>query len=181
MFENFLNPAHHKTGVPLDFISYHFYAEPTAEQTIEDWQYTFFDQAEGFLNTVRFAEQIRKRFSPYTKTDLNELGVILPEDEKEIHQPGYAPDRSRRATGISRVLCSRISYVETAKLGIDVVGESQLVGYRITVSQCKHDELCDPRTKSSLLGAEAIEGQLRPWGQTLTDVKFQRNLFGAGV
>jgi hypothetical protein len=34
MFEYFLNPANHKAGVPLDFITYHFYAMPPADQTI---------------------------------------------------------------------------------------------------------------------------------------------------
>ena len=118
MFEYFLNPAHHKKGVPLDFISYHFYAEPTAEQTLADWQYTFFDQAEGFLSTVRFVERIRKRLSPETKTDLNELGVILNGEKPEPE--GY--------WNLAGALFAHL-YVETAKLGIDVVGESQLVGY----------------------------------------------------
>ncbi len=27
-FEYFLNPANHKLGIPLDYISYHFYAVP---------------------------------------------------------------------------------------------------------------------------------------------------------
>ncbi len=79
-FEYFLNPANHKPGIPLDYISYHFYASPTMAQTIDDWQYTFFDQADGFLNTVRFAENIRKRLSPQTKVDTDELGIILPDD-----------------------------------------------------------------------------------------------------
>jgi len=81
-FEYFLNAKHHKPGIPLDYISYHFYATPTKEQTLDDWQYTFFDQANGFLATVRYVEEIRKRLSPETKTDLDELGVILPTDNK---------------------------------------------------------------------------------------------------
>ena len=51
-FEYFLNPANHKPGIPLDYISYHFYAVAHhRRRTIDDWQYTFFDQADGFLNT----------------------------------------------------------------------------------------------------------------------------------
>ena len=69
MFEYFLNPANHHGGAPLDFITYHFYAVPAPEETIDQWQYTFFDQAEGFLNTVHFAEEIRKKkLSLSTKT-----------------------------------------------------------------------------------------------------------------
>ncbi len=130
MFEYFLNPANHAAGAPLDFISYHFYASPTPDQTLGEWQYTFFDQAEGFLNTVRYVENIRKRYSPSTKTDLDELGVILTEDEKEIRQPGYvAKPEPAGYWNLAGAMYAHI-YAETAKLGIDVVGESQLVGYR---------------------------------------------------
>jgi len=130
MFEYFLNPAHHHAGVPLDFISYHFYATPTADQTIGDWQFSFFDQAEGFLNTVRYVEEIRKRLSPSTKTDLDELGVILTEDDKEIRQPGYiAKPEPAGYWNLAGAMYAHL-YVQTAKMGIDVVGESQLVGYR---------------------------------------------------
>jgi len=55
-------------------------------------------QEEGFLNTVRYVETIRKQFAPHVKTDLDELGVILPEDGKEIAEP--------RSTGISQARCT---------------------------------------------------------------------------
>ncbi len=130
MFEYFLNPAHHKAGAPLDFITYHFYATPTADQTLNEWQYTFFDQAEGFLNTVRYVEEIRKHYSPSTRTDLDELGVILKEDEKEINQPGYvAKPEPEHYWNLAGALYANL-YIELARMGIDVVGESQLVGYR---------------------------------------------------
>ncbi|HZY74144.1 MAG TPA: glycosyl hydrolase family 39 [Edaphobacter sp.] len=129
MFEYFLNPANHRKGAPLDFISYHFYATPSPDQNLDDWQYTFFDQAEGFLNTVRYVEEIRKRLSPSTKTDLDELGVILPEDGKEIRQPGYvAKPEPQGYWNLDGAMYAYI-YEEAAKIGIDVLGESQLVGY----------------------------------------------------
>ncbi len=123
-FEYFLNPANHKPGIPLDYISYHFYATPTRSQTIDDWQYTFFDQAEGFLSTVRYAESIRKRLSPTTKTDLNELGVILPTDNT-------AADKVPPPAGYYNLAGSLYAYlyIELLRLQIDVIGESQLVGY----------------------------------------------------
>jgi hypothetical protein len=129
MFEYFLNPAHHRKGAPLDFITYHFYAGPSADQTIEDWQYTFFDQEEGFLNTVRYVEEIRRRLSPSTKTDLDELGVILTEDGKEIANPSYTGKAEpRHYWNLAGALYADL-YIQLARMGIDVVGESQLVGY----------------------------------------------------
>jgi hypothetical protein len=130
MFEYFLNPANHQANVPLDFIAYHFYATSTPKQTISNWQYNFFNQVDGFLNTVRFVEEIRKRYSPSTKTDLDELGVILPEDDKEIRQPGYVAKPEPAEYWNLAAATYAYLYVELAKLGIDVVGESQLVGYK---------------------------------------------------
>lgn len=133
-FEYFLNPAHHRQGVPLDFITYHFYASPTPEEDLNNWQYTFFNQEEGFLNTVRYVETIRKRYAPTVKTDLNELGVILPEDEKEIAETtkgtGYiAKDEPKEYWNLAGAMYADL-YAQCAKMGIDVIGESQLVGYK---------------------------------------------------
>ncbi len=123
-FEYFLNPANHKPGIPLDMISYHFYASPAPGQTLDSWQYTFFDQEAGFLNTVRYVESIRKRLSPHTKTDLDELGVILPTDNKsgdDIPPPAAY-------WNLAGALYADL-FIELSRLQIDVAGESQLVGY----------------------------------------------------
>ena len=130
MFEYFLNPANHRRGAPLDFISYHFYASPSSDQTIDDWQYTFDAQKEEFLTTVRFIETIRKHYSPATRTDLDELGAILPEDEKENSQPGYVAKGEPAAYwNLAGAMYADI-YAQGAVMGIDVIGESQLVGYK---------------------------------------------------
>ena len=76
----FLDPSNHQPAIPLDYISYHFYAVPSSDQTVDDWQYSFFKQADAFLNTVRSIETIRKNLAPQTKTDIDELGSILPTD-----------------------------------------------------------------------------------------------------
>jgi len=127
-FEYFLDHKNHKPGVPLDFISYHFYAVPTPDQTPEVEQFTYFDQAEGFLKTVRYVEAIRKRLSPETKTTIDELGVISAADIAQA-EPGHVaqpiPDSYWNLAG------SMYAYIfgELTKIGIDVAGESQLVGY----------------------------------------------------
>ncbi|MGP8243238.1 MAG: GH39 family glycosyl hydrolase [Bryobacteraceae bacterium] len=122
MFEYFLDHNNHRPGTPLDMISYHFYATPAAAETPGHWQYTFFDQADGFLNTVRYVEQIRKRLSPETRTTLDEIGSILPGDPagKET-----IPDIYWNASG---ALYAYV-YLHAMRMGIDIVGESQLVGY----------------------------------------------------
>ena len=124
LFEYFLNPANHKPGIPLDMISYHFYASPVSGETLDDWQYTFFDQEGGFLNTVRFVEAIRKRLSPQTMTDLDELGVILPTDNKA----GDNVPPPAAYWNLAGALYADL-FIELSRLEIDVVGESQLIGY----------------------------------------------------
>ena len=123
-FEYFLNPANHKKGIPVDYISYHFYATPTATQTIDNWQYTFFDQADGFLNTVRYVENIRKRLSPQTKTDTDELGVILPTDN---HPEDKVPP-PKAYWNLAGSLYAYL-FIELSRLQIDVIGESALAQY----------------------------------------------------
>jgi hypothetical protein len=123
-FEYFLNPKNHRSGIPLDMISYHFYATPVAGQTLDSWQYTFFDQAAGFINTVRYVENIRKRLSPETKSDLDELGVILPTDNTPADKIAPPPAYWNVAGALYGYL-----YIELARQQIDIIGESQLIGY----------------------------------------------------
>jgi hypothetical protein len=123
-FEYFLNPKNHKPGVPLDFISFHFYASPAKGEMLDDWQHTFFNQAEGFLDTTRYILLIRDRLSPQTKIDTDELGVILPTDNTPADKV-RPPAAYWNAAGALYGLL----FVELSKLGVDVIGESQLVGY----------------------------------------------------
>ncbi len=99
------------------------------DETLDGWQHTFFDQAEGFLATTRYILAIRDRLSPSTKIDTDELGVILPTDGLEIAAskalPDHIPHRYWNAAGALYAYL----FVELSKLGVDVIGESQLVGY----------------------------------------------------
>ena len=122
-FEYFLNPKNHKPGVPLDMISYHFYASPASDENPGVWQYTFFEQADHFLDVVRYIEAVRQRLAPDMQTDADELGAILPDDNILLRAP--IPESYWN-------LCAAMYaylYAQLANLGIDVTGESQLVGY----------------------------------------------------
>ncbi|HXD00838.1 MAG TPA: glycosyl hydrolase family 39 [Verrucomicrobiae bacterium] len=119
-FEYFLDPKNHRPGIPLDMISYHFYANPgsgTNASNPATWH--FCEQAGKFLDTVRKIESIRMRLSPSTQTTIDELGVIAP-DESWKNLPVYW-----NAAGAMYAYL----YAELSRLGIENVGESQLVGY----------------------------------------------------
>jgi hypothetical protein len=87
-FRYFLDPKNHKPGIPLDMISYHFYAVPNADEPPEAHQYTFFNQADRFLEITGYIETLRKMLSPRTGTMVNEIGTMLPDDWLQS-KPGY--------------------------------------------------------------------------------------------
>lgn len=128
MFEYFLHPGHHKPGVPIDLISYHFYASPASDESPDVQQFTFFDQADGFITTARYIEEIRKRLAPNVGTDVDEIGSIAANDNAKEPPEITAkrlPDSYWNLSGAT------YAYVfgRLAELGINVAGESQLVGY----------------------------------------------------
>jgi hypothetical protein len=127
-FEYFLNSKNHEPGMPLDYISYHFYAVPAPDETLDIQQHTVFAHADGFLNTVRNIEAIRKRLSPGTGTMINEIGIISADDIAQVdpnHLTKPIPDSYWNLAGAEYAYI----FAELTRLGIDVAGESQLVGY----------------------------------------------------
>jgi hypothetical protein len=136
--EYFLNSTNHAANIPTDWISYHFYAQPRSGETENDWQFTFFSQADTFLETVAGIETVREKLSPHTRSMLNEIGVILPSDNGN---PEFdIPDIYWNAAG---ALYAYV-YIGVANLGLNgTVGESQLVGYP---TQYPSVTLIDPST-----------------------------------
>ena len=121
-FEYFLNPKNHKPGIKLEGISYHHYSSPSFEgQPLEFYQYTFFEKADAFLDRVRYIENIRKRLAPQTFTMINELGVIL-------RSPEVSGPIDNNYWNLAGAMYAHL-FLELTKMGIDAVGESQLVGY----------------------------------------------------
>jgi hypothetical protein len=127
-FEYFLNPKNHKPGIPLDMISYHFYAVPDPDENMEIQEHTFFTQADGFLNAVGYIESIRERLSPTTRTTVDEIGSIAAEDLMQ-GQPGYVFKPIANAYWNLSGATYAYVFARLAAMGIDVAGESQLVGY----------------------------------------------------
>ena len=120
-FEYFLDPKHHKPGIPLEVISYHCYANANDGQKFDAYEYTLFDKADLFLEKVSFIESIRKRLSPKTKTDINELGTFVSNAMRgqPITQEYWNLSASVYA----------YFFIELTKQGINYIGESQLVGF----------------------------------------------------
>ncbi len=170
-FEYFLDHSHHKPGVPIDYVSYHFYASPTIDQNLDDWQYTFFDQADRFITNVRYIEAIRKRLSPATKTDTDELGVILPADDLEIRDSAAHPDRIPSLYWNAAGSLYAYLFINLSKLGLDVIGESQLVGYPSQFPSVSMIDWKNGKPNARYWVLKLIKDNFHP-GDTLVETKF---------
>lgn len=123
-FRYFLNHKNHKLDIPLDVISYHFYAVPAPDESVEMMQHTFFTQADGFIDGVGYIESIRKSLSPETQTHVNEIGTILP----EARAPRLVNPIPNSYWNLSGALFAYV-YGHLARLSINVAHESELIDY----------------------------------------------------
>ena len=80
------------------------------------------------LPNIPDAESIRQRLSPETGTMINEIGAISADDLAQ-GQPGHVtrpiPNSYWNLTGAMYAYI----FAELSRMGVDVAGESQLVGY----------------------------------------------------
>ena len=173
MFEYFLDPKNHKPGIPLDYISFHVYADPTADQTLDHWQFTFFDRANEFLAATRYILRIRDRLSPTTKVMISEAGSILSGDmfqgepnhiEKPI-PPAY--------WNLSGALYAYL-YTQLAQLGVDTVGESQLVGYPSQFPSVSMIDWTNGKPNARFTVLELIKTSVGP-GDDLAETEMHNN------
>jgi hypothetical protein len=120
----FLDPTKHAAGIPLDYVSYHWYGSPDV-LTTEQEAAECFSQADDFLTHVGQIETIRKQLSPNVKTTLNEIGTFDPQGTTTI-VPGYTvpPEYYVWSGAVYAYVFSGVT-----AMGIDTIGESQLVGY----------------------------------------------------
>jgi hypothetical protein len=123
-FTYFLDPANHAAGVPIDLISYHFYAHTTAADTPETYGSTGFPRADTFLSVVDQIEAARMQFAPQVRTTVDETGTIMDTAATQLN-PAPIPDAY---WNYSAAIYAYV-FAHLALKGIDVVGESQLVGY----------------------------------------------------
>ncbi|MFZ0758396.1 MAG: glycosyl hydrolase family 39 [Candidatus Sulfotelmatobacter sp.] len=172
-FAYFLDPKNHQPGVPLDYISFHFYATPSGDQTLDNWQYTFFDQANEFLAVTRYILQIRDRLSPSTKVMVNEVGSILAGDMVQ-GEPGHVEKPIPPAYwNLSGALYAYL-YMELANLGVDVVGESQLVGFPSQFPSVSMVDWRNGKPNARFTVLELLKNNFGP-GDELPDTEIQSN------
>lgn len=128
LFEYFLDPKNHKPGIPIDMISYHFYAQPGEDESPYAQQFTVFNHADRFMSQVKFVELIRQRLSPQTRTVLNEIGIIAADDSL-LDQPGHVSKPIPDSYWNMSAAMFAYMYNQLSHLGIEAVGMSSGLAY----------------------------------------------------
>ncbi|EGD76938.1 hypothetical protein PTSG_07279 [Salpingoeca rosetta] len=150
---SFLNHSNHAPDTPLDYVSFHFYASCT-NRTDPDTYTSFFGDADQFLQQLEKIAHLRSQLSPNTKLSCDETGVILPHDNDPT-----SPVPPRIYWNAAAAMYAYL-VPETTKLGLDVLGESQLAGS----PPIPEWDIPDPQYPSvSMLNWTSGEGNARYW------------------
>ncbi len=123
-FHYFLDPGNHKKGVPVDSVSFHFYAMPNADEPKEVWPHTYFAQADRIIHVARHIEALRNRLSPKTAIHINEIGSMLPDPQN----PKLAAPIPQEYWNLSGALFAYI-YLHLSRIGVDAASLAELIDY----------------------------------------------------
>ena len=126
----FLNKSHHApTNIQIDAISFHHYAGANQRDGgVNGSDYEgFFPSADGFVDQIIQVQAARAKSDfPNVIMDADEVGIILPDDNDPKYtalQPGFGAIFWNAAAAYYAYLFGR-----TSVIGLEVLGESQLIG-----------------------------------------------------
>src|SRR5213080_4007976 len=143
-------------------------------------QHTVFAHADGFLNAVRYIEAIRRRLSPRTGTMINEIGIISADDIAQVdpnHVAKPIPDSYWNLAGAEYAYI----FAELTRLGIDVAGESQLVGYPTQFPSVSMVDWADGRPNARYWVLKLLKDNFGP-GDKLVETKIDnRYVYALGA
>ena len=117
---HFLNPRNHRAGVPLDYVSYHFYAQYRPDQSAAEQAAAVFDQADQFVATLRYIAAIRDELSPSTGILVTEIGAM--NQGARQRRAGALADEIQLSAAMYAYL-----YARMAALGVESAHVSGLV------------------------------------------------------
>jgi hypothetical protein len=127
--EYFLDPRNHQPpDIPIDMLTYHFYAFTSQAQRPRVCPSTAFGQNDKLLDAARRIEALRGRLRPGAGTAINELGALATEELAQ-GKPGYTPRPIRDSWWNLSAAVFAHQYATLATLGVDVVAQSALAQY----------------------------------------------------
>jgi hypothetical protein len=126
-FTYFLDPKNHKPGIPIDALSFHFYASPAANEPLEAMQYTFFNQVDEHVRIIRYVDQLRKLLSPKTLLVVNESGSV-PNAWPDTQTPRLAQKIPAGYWNLSGAVFA-YHFANAAQAGVDMIHAAELIDY----------------------------------------------------
>jgi hypothetical protein len=127
-FRYFLDPANHRPGIPVDILTYHFYAMVPRDHPAGACPSPAFIQNDKFAVGARDIEELRARLRPEAATAINEIGAIIFEELSQ-HKPGYEEKPIEdRWWNLSAALFAH-QFATLALLGVEVIGQSAFAQY----------------------------------------------------
>jgi hypothetical protein len=127
-FRDFLDPANHRPGIPIDILTYHFYALVPRDFPAGACPSPAFNQNDKLVDGARDIEAMRARLRPEAATAINEIGALIFEEMSQ-DKPGYdAKPIEDRWWNLSAAIFAH-QFATLSLLGIEVVGQSALAQY----------------------------------------------------
>ncbi|CAJ1396285.1 unnamed protein product [Effrenium voratum] len=122
----FLNGSKHSSHAPIDYVSLHYYAGCSNRTDPGTYSAGFFGGARQFVEKLKADIAARDASGyPQAKIDLDELGVIMPDDNNaSFGLDGNLPDIYWNAAGAFYAHL----FATLAPMGVEVLGQSQLAG-----------------------------------------------------
>jgi hypothetical protein len=158
----FLDPGNHQTGIPVDFVSYHFYAGPSADEPDAAQPYSLFSQMDGFLGQVRSIELVRQRLAPNTRTFINELGTVSTDN--------FSPDpRIPSSYWSLSGAAFAYAYLGLARQGIDLIGGAELINYPTQVPGASLTDWNTGKPNARYRSLKLLHDQLTPGDRLAAD------------
>jgi len=137
-FEYFLDPHHHRPGIPIDLLTYHFYSIGKTGESPATMQWTIFEQADKFIATARYIDAIRRRLSPKTLTAIDEVGSVLP----GALEPRLVAPIPKSYWNLTGAMWAYL-FGHLTEIGVDIVNVAELIDYP---GQCASTTLVDWET-----------------------------------
>jgi hypothetical protein len=155
----------------VDYMSFHYYASCGNRSDPANYV-DFFSGVDSLYGRVASTIALRDKLAPNVQIDMDELGVILPDDNDAKwtgDAPGFPNVYWNAAAGMYAY-----EFVRFAALGVEVLGMSQLVGYPELTSYPSEPGFLEPQFPSvAILNWTTGLGTARYWVLKMLIDEFQ--------
>ncbi len=96
----------------MDAVSYHFYANPASDESVEIMPHTMFAPADRIVDVSRHIDALRQWLSPRTQIHFNEMDTPIPHEYWNLSAAVFS-----------------YMFMNIAAIGIEVATAAELIDY----------------------------------------------------